>query len=293
MTVISLLSCSGAPGVTTSALATAAGLTATEVHEPVMIELAESGGVIGSQYDLPAEPGLTSLALALGSDYPELLAHAQELPGGLPVVMAPPSGSKTRKLLEARAEPLAHYLQETPATIIADCGRVSSATSLLPLLQHSSLIGVVIRPSRESFHLAATTVAELNELSPEPLPIGWVLVGRCPWSYDEIVSQYGLPVLSVVADDQVGAEAVAGLRRLRRHSPLARSAQSFADDIAKHLRVSSAADPLGYLEELPPAPESQPAGPESQPTGPESQAAAPEPDDAAAAVAPTEEASVQ
>ncbi len=51
-------------------------------------------------------------------------------------VMAPPSGSKTRKLLEARAEPLAHYLQETPATIIADCGRVSSATSLLPLLQH-------------------------------------------------------------------------------------------------------------------------------------------------------------
>ncbi len=152
---------------------------------------------------------------------------------------------------------------------------------------------MVVRPSRESFHLAATTVAELNELSGEPLPIGWVLVGRCPWSYDEIVSQYGLPVLSVVADDQIGAEAVAGLRRLRRHSPLARSAQSFADDIAKHLRVSSAHDPLGYLEEPRRTPESQSGGPESQSGGPDSQSGGPEPDATAVAAAPVEEASVQ
>ncbi|MGI9598244.1 MAG: hypothetical protein ACR2QK_18925, partial [Acidimicrobiales bacterium] len=50
-------------------------------------------------------------------------------------------------------------------------------------------------------------------------------------------------------EDGVGAEAVAGLRRLRRRSPLARSAQSFADDIAKHLRVTSTDAPLGYLDQ--------------------------------------------
>ncbi len=249
MTIVSLLSCSGAPGVTTVALATTAGLTATTVPEPVMIELATSGGVLASQYDLPSEPGLMSLALAIGNDYPQLLEHAQELPGGVPVVVAPPSSSKTAKLLDARAQPLAHYLDETPATIVADCGRVSPDTSLLPILELSSLIGLVIRPTRESFQLAATTIGELNDLTAEPLPVGWVLVGSCPWSHDEIVSLYGLPILSVMADDRVGAEAVAGLRRLRKHSPLARSARSFAEDIAKHLRVAPPYRPLAYLEE--------------------------------------------
>ncbi len=248
MTVISLISCSGAPGVTTIALSTAAGLTATDADEPVMVELASSGGVVASQYGLPTEPGLTSLALALGNENPELLAHAQELPGGLPVVFAPPSSSKTGKLLAAKALPLSHYLQETTATVLADCGRVTAGTPLRPVLERSSLIGLVVRPSRENFHLAATTSVELNEAASEPLPMGWVVVGHCPWSHDEIVGRYGLPVLSLIPDDRLGAEAVAGLRRLRRRSPLARSAQSFADDIAKHLRVTSPSAPLGYLD---------------------------------------------
>ena len=248
MTVISLISCSGAPGVTTTALATAAALTATDVEEPVMVELASSGGVVASQYGLPTEPGLTSLALAIGSDQPELLAHAQELPGGLPVVFAPPSSSKTGKLLDAKARLLSQYLQETPATVIADCGRVASTTPLLPILERSSLIGLVVRPSRENFHLAATTSVELSEAATDPLPMGWVVVGHCPWSHDEIIGRYGLPVLSVIAEDRLGADAVAGLRRFRRRSPLARGAQSFADDIAKHLRVTSPSAPLGYLE---------------------------------------------
>jgi hypothetical protein len=249
MAVVSLLSCSGAPGVTTVALATTAGLTATTVAEPVMVELATSGGVLASQYDLPSEPGLMSLALAIGNDYPDLLEHAQELPGGVPVIVAPPSSSKTSKLLEARAGPLARYLDDVPATIVADCGRVSPTTSLLPLLKLSSLIGLVVRPSRESFQLAATTMAELNDRAGQSLPVGWVLVGPCPWPHSEIASLYGLPVLSAVPDDRTGAEAVAGLRRLRKHSQLARTARSFAEDIAKHLRLASGPEPLSYLEE--------------------------------------------
>ncbi len=248
MTVVSLVSCSGAPGVTTLAVATAAALTTTEVSEPVLIELASSGGVVASQYDLPAEPGLTSLAIDLGGEPPDILAHAQELPGGLPVVVAPPSGSKTGKLLDARARPLAHYLRAAPATVMADCGRISSATPLAPLLERSSLVGVVVRPSRENFHLAASIVAELADATGSALPAGWVLVGPNPWSHEEIVGLYGLPILASIADDRVGAEAIAGLRRLRRHAPLARSAQSFADDIAKHLRVASADAPFDYLD---------------------------------------------
>jgi hypothetical protein len=187
--------------------------------------------------------------LAIGGEPPDLLAHAQELPGGLPVVVAPPSGSKMGKLLAARSGSLADYLWEVPATVIADCGRISVDTPLRPVLEASSLVGVVVRPTREDFRLAATAVAELNERIGVPLPAGWVIVGTSPWPADEIIAQYGLPILATIAEDQVGAEAVAGLRRLRRHSPLARSVQSFADDIVKHLRVARADAPLAYLQD--------------------------------------------
>ena len=249
MTAVSLVSCSGAPGTTTVALATAAALLTTDATEPVLVELAASGGVVAGWYDLPSEPGLTSLALALGGEPPDVLAHAQELPGGLPVVVAPPSGSKTAKLLTARSGSLADFLYHLPATVIADCGRIGADTPLFPLLESSSLVGVVVRPTRDDFRLAATTVAELNQRIGVPLPAGWVIVGPSPWPADEIISQYGLPILSTIADDRAGAEAVAGLRRLRRHSPLARSAQSFADDIVKHLRVASADAPMAYLRD--------------------------------------------
>lgn len=255
MAIIALASCTGAPGVTTTAVATAVALTTTDAIEPVLVELAVSGGVIASQYDLPVEPGLTSLALALGGEPPELLDHAQELPGGgLPVVMAPASGSKTAKLVEAKADELARFLSSTPATVIADCGRLTGDGGHLPFLQRASLIGILVTPSREAFQLAATVIAELNDRVGARLPVGWVLAGECPWSHDELIGQYRLPVLCQIAADPVGAEAVAGLRRLKRRSPLARSARSFADDLVKHLRVTSQSAPLGYLGPAQPSP---------------------------------------
>ncbi len=255
MTAISLVSFSGAPGATTMALATAAALTTALSEdagvEPVLVEMAVSGGVVAGWYDLPAEPGLSTLALAIGNDAPELLAHAQELPGGLPAVVAPPSGSRVTKLLGARAAALAAYLRETEATVVADCGRISVDTPLRPILESSTLVGVVIRPTREDFRLAATALAELNTVASSPLPAGWILIGESPWSVEEILAQYGLPVLATIAGDVNGADAIAGRRRLRRHAPLSRSIQSFADDIVKHLRVASADDPLAYLRSGP------------------------------------------
>lgn len=250
MTTVSLISFSGAPGVTTVALATAAALTGAEVPEPVLVELATSGGVVGGWYDLPSEPGLSSLALTVGTDEtPDLLGHAQALPGGLPVVVAPPSGSRVATLVAARGRALATYLQAVRATVVADCGRISVDTPVRPVLETSTLIGVVVRPTREDFRLAATALAELNTVASGPLPAGWILVGDSPWSVEEIGAQYGLPVLVTVPDDAPGADAVAGRRRQRRVAPLARSVRSFADDIAKHLRVAPVDNPLGYLSD--------------------------------------------
>jgi hypothetical protein len=281
VSIVSLVSFSGAPGVTTLALATAAALTASEVPEPVLVEAATSGGVVGGWYDLPAEPGLSTLALAIGGDEPpDLLAHAQEVPGGLPAVLAPPSGSRVAKLLFARGQALATHLQGADATIVADCGRISVESPLRPVLQASILVGVAVRPTREDFRLAATALAELNTILPAPLPAGWILVGASPWSVDEIGTQYGLPVLATVPEDRPGADGVAGRRRLRRHAPLSRSVQSFADDITKHLRVATAADPMGYLNQATAAPATAIAadGPDG-PAGPADASSDPAPAD--------------
>lgn len=258
MTVISFAACSGAPGVTTMAVATAAALR-DDVAEVVLLEAGTSGGVIGGQYELPLEPGLTSLALALGTDRPNILRHAQELPGGLPVIPAPPSGLKTTKLLEARAAILADYLRTESSVTVVDCGRISVGSPVVPVLFASSLVAMVVTPTRENFRLAATALAELQEMTEGAIPAGWVIVGSCPWSHQEIAAQYGLPVLAAVPDDEAGAEAVAGLRRFRRQSPLARAARTFADDVAKHLRVTSQESPLGYM--APPPPGAEPPTP--------------------------------
>lgn len=259
MTVIALVSCSGAPGVTTVALATAAALTNTDAPEPVMVEVATSGGVLGDQYDMATEPGLATLTLALSEEETPLLAHAQALPGGVSAVVAPPSGSRVSKLLAAKVGPLARQLKRAPETVIVDGGRISTASPVLPILSQASLVGVVLRPSRQDFHLAALTVAEINEQLETPLPAGWVLVGANPWSTDEVLAQYGMPILATIAEDPLGAEAAAGLRRFRRRAPLVRSANAFAQDLAKHLRVSDAEAPLRYLEPGPePDVESEP-----------------------------------
>lgn len=229
------------------AMATTAALIETTAPEPVLLELATSGGVVADQYDLPTEPGLASLTIDLGGDGLDLLDHAQELPGGVAAIVAPHSGSKVNKLLSAKADTLAEHLKNSTETVLADCGRISTDSPVIPILTRSSLVPIVIRPSRQDFHLAALTMAEINDGLETPLPAGWIIVGPCPWSPDEIIAQYGLPIFTNIAEDRVGAEAVAGFRRFRRRSPLARSARAFAEDLAKHLRVSDADDPLSYL----------------------------------------------
>jgi hypothetical protein len=237
MTVVSLVSVTGAPGVTTLALAAAAALRTTDLHEPVLVEASASGGVVADWYDLPFEPGLTSLSLAVGGEPPDLLGHAQELPGGVPVVVAPPSGSRTAKLLDARVGVLARFFDQAEATVVVDGGRIDPLTPLLPILDASALVGLVVRPGRSGFRLAATALVELNQRNGRPLEAGWILVGPNPWSVDDIVTRYGFPVLASIAHDPDGADGVAGVRKLRRRSPLARSAASFADDLARHLRT--------------------------------------------------------
>src|SRR5689334_8533762 len=86
-------SVSGAPGVTTTALA----LTAAWPPEadggvrPVMVEADGSGGDLMMRFGLPSAPSLLDVAAAVGKPHPgSLLGAVSELPFGVRVVAAVP-----------------------------------------------------------------------------------------------------------------------------------------------------------------------------------------------------------
>jgi hypothetical protein len=89
MTIVAVVSCCGAPGVTTLSCL----LGATWPSEPVaVIEGDPSGGVLAARFHLSIRTGWASATAAARRDPDRwcLDDHLQELPGGLPVLLAPP-----------------------------------------------------------------------------------------------------------------------------------------------------------------------------------------------------------
>src|SRR6266702_8439110 len=110
--LVAVASLKGSPGVTTFALALAARWPtgpgdggSSAGARCVVVEADPSGGDIATRFDLAGSPGLVSLAAAArrGDDPGLVWRHAQALPGGLPVVAAPPGADQARAALAALA----------------------------------------------------------------------------------------------------------------------------------------------------------------------------------------------
>ena len=94
--LVAVLSVKGSPGVTTFAVALAARWPAP--YRPVLVEADPSGGDLATRFSLNPTPGLLSLAAAArrSADPAMVWQHAQGLPGGLPLVAAPPDADRAR-----------------------------------------------------------------------------------------------------------------------------------------------------------------------------------------------------
>ncbi len=106
--LIVLGSVKGSPGVSTFSLALAARWPGAAKR--VLVECDPAGGDLAARYDLALLPGLVSLAAArrgsgaaTGADGESLWSHTQVLPGGLPVLVAPPGGEQARAALASHA----------------------------------------------------------------------------------------------------------------------------------------------------------------------------------------------
>ena len=240
MSLVALASVKGSPGVTTTAVALAA---CWPEHRSVAVaEVDPAGGDLAARFGLAEEPGLVSWAAAARrtSAMQELSHHLQQLPGGVPVLVAPPGSeqaSAALRLLEARA-PLG--LSAYPdGDVLADLGRVGLGQPLHPLIDEADLLVVSVRPVLADLaHLAARIEILRNEAPVVVL----VLVGSGPYPPKEVASTFGVEVPAELPIDVQGAAFCSGARvaapRAAVRSPLLRAARSLALELTARLGAS-------------------------------------------------------
>jgi len=214
--LVAICSVKGSPGVTTFSLALAARWP--DPHAScVVVEADPAGGDVGVRFALPTTPGLVSLAAASrrDDDDPELVwRHAQALPGGLPVVVAPVGAEQTRAALAAlgNAEILHRAGQADNAMVVVDCGRLDPGSPAAPILVAADHVLVMVRAHTADLTHIASRLAAISRTARRA---HLLLVGP-GHTAGEVAGELGLPILGSVPDDRRGAAVLTG-------SPMPRS----------------------------------------------------------------------
>jgi hypothetical protein len=229
------------PGLTTLVLALAA--TWPEPRRAVVAEFDPDGGTLAGSVAANPDPGLTSLAAA-GRHYlsPELIAsNFQQLPNGQAVLLAPPSPDRTVADLRALSPVgLGETLAALPGfDVLADCGRIDSASPALAVLQQADAAIFVIRPIAVEVVGLRDRLETLDLRSPQ-LQAGIVVIDHGPHTSEEVARTFRLPVIGTIAWDPRCAEILAEGRRSSATSKLLRSAAVVASDVAG--QIPAAAD---------------------------------------------------
>lgn len=221
MTAVLVGSVHGAPGATT----TAAGLAAC-YPGGVLVEADCGGGVLAVRFGLAREPGVVTLAADRATSDQALAAHAQPVPGGLPVVVGPESAHHAGWLWRTAGDGLAASIDRHEGVAVVDVGRLGPDNPV-PALFPDAPVLLVVRPRADELAVAAAHLAATgNDRRP-----ALVLVGERPYSAAEVAGELRCEVLGVVADDPRGAATLwdgGSPRRLAR-SAFARSVRTLAE----------------------------------------------------------------
>jgi MinD-like ATPase involved in chromosome partitioning or flagellar assembly len=248
--LVALASIKGAPGVTTSAIALASVWPAA--RPLVVVEVDPAGGDLAARRSLSAQPSVVSLAAAVRRDHSRrearLLDHCQDLPGGLHVVAGTPAPAEMLAAVDVVADALPLLAADAAVDVLADCGRLDSATLLTPagepgsaratalqrLLSSADLVLVVSRGELADLSHVQAWLPSLRSLNQSAVLL---LVGKLSWHAAEVGAALGADVLSHLPEDRAGGDVVGG--RSHRggvgHLPLLRAARHAADRIIERL----------------------------------------------------------
>jgi hypothetical protein len=231
MTIVSVCSSKGSPGVTTLACAIAA--TWPENRRILVAECDPSGGDLAARFGLSSKLGMTSLVLesrsSAASDLPDVEQHLQRLPGGLEVLVGA-VGASAARMVDDELPGLVGWLKQfTPnlerttdvTDLIVDCGRIQpGALGQVAVMAASDHVLLMIRPTVEGVASAGWLAERLGRFSEAPSRS----LGPCPSTPsarlvvagdgqvrpNEAAESLGLPVAAVVGADRVGAAALRG-----------------------------------------------------------------------------------
>ncbi|WP_419995896.1 hypothetical protein [Streptomyces boninensis] len=284
MALIAIAADKGSPGVTTTAVA----LSAVWPRRTLLAEADPAGGDLiyrsAAANGGPLDPntGMVSLAATArrGIAAEQLWDHAQGMAGGLDVLVGLRNSDQSAGLAGVwptlgRAFSALAASPSGAADVIADCGRIAIDSGGVELLSHASLLLLVSRTEPE--HLArvrdraAALSTRLHGSQRGAAQLGTPVIGvvliaepsgsaKMANQVNEMLSasQSGARVFGVLADDQAGAEQLAGRRRGRvDKSMLVRSARKIASDLygtfgASLLAPETAPAAAGQSRELPP-----------------------------------------
>ncbi|MCP2243321.1 chromosome partitioning protein [Lentzea aerocolonigenes] len=246
--LIAVVSFKGSPGVTTLSLALAAQWPGPV--RAVLVEADPSGGDIATRFCLPSSPGLLSLAAAArGSTDPGLLwQHTQALPGGLPVVTAPPDADLTRGALltltsgsPAAASVVRASAGRAGVVVIADCGRVDHASAALSVVREADALVLLTGARADDLAHLARSLPTAGSWTPRPV----LLLAGDGYSTADVGRELGVMPMGRVPHDPRGAAVLCGRPPRSRwrgsrpsHSALGRFAHKLAAGLAQRVVVA-------------------------------------------------------
>jgi hypothetical protein len=220
------------PGLTTTVTALAATWPAP--RRALVVELDPDGGTLAARHATSPDPGLNSLAAA-GRHYlwvNTVTAHLQQLPDGIPVLVAPPSPDRTVAAIETlNRVDLPGVLRSLPGfDVLVDCGRIDSRSVALPTLRAADAVIFVVRAALDDV-IALQHRLQTLDLSRQA-KAGIVAVGDHPYRREELAAAFTLPVVGVVDWDPRSAQTLGEGRRPGGASKLLKSAGRLAADVA-------------------------------------------------------------
>ncbi|HEY3545799.1 MAG TPA: hypothetical protein VGK17_06870 [Propionicimonas sp.] len=217
MTTVALCSASGAPGVTTSALALTWVWPQVQPGRRVLLVDADpsGSGLLGGALQATLAPGAGVLELAAltgAPAAPDLLARSTALDReGLRMVLpgvSDPHQARTLAALWAGLADAAFDLHVAGTDVVIDAGRVGHRDEPTSLLSDADVVAVVLSPTVA--HTVATSAA-LRRLTaaraPRSAPTVVVVGARRPYMAGEVERALHCPV-EVVAFDNPTAQAL-------------------------------------------------------------------------------------
>lgn len=211
MTVVAVCSPAGAGAATVTSLYLAAALAAT--RGVVLAECDDSGGDLAAWAQLSLSPGWASAVAGRDRTFDGLLRHAQRLPSGLTVLVAPSRPVAAATAVASAATMFGPVIASAPDAItVADCGRIATAS---PAWVGSAALTLLV--IRQNAVAAAPNVAlvdraleALDVLGSSAHKVGVVLAGERPYRAAEVEQALGTPLFALLPDDPHGAAIALG-----------------------------------------------------------------------------------